>query len=98
MAEYGRAVYSRIAASVQYPERAARENRQGTVMLRLVVGTDGRLSDVSSVDGAADPVLRDAAIAAVRRAAPFAPPPRQVVGGDGTVSFRIPVRFYFSAR
>lgn len=98
MLEYGRAVYSRIVANVRYPERATRENRQGTVILQLVLETDGRLREATAIGGVNDPLLREAARDAVYRAAPFPPPPRQVVEQGGPVAFRVPIRFFLQQR
>ena len=98
IAHYGSAVHAKIAAAVQFPERAARENRQGVVLLRIVLDADGRLQEASVIGGQADPVLRDAALAAVRRASPFPAPPRPTGAPAAPVSFRIPVRFYLRGR
>lgn len=98
MLQYGQAVYSRIVANVRYPERATRENRQGTVLLQLVLETDGRLREATAVGGVEDPLLREAAREAVYRAAPFPPPPRQVVEHGGPVAFRVPIRFFLKPR
>jgi periplasmic protein TonB len=94
MEQYGRAVHAKIAAAVVFPERAARENRQGALVLRVVLNSDGRLLEATVVGGEVDPVLRDAALTAVRRASPFPAPPRPVGAPAVPVSFRIPVRFY----
>jgi TonB family protein len=48
-----------------YPAAAKMEGTQGAVIMQIVVGRDGRVSDIRVISGA--PVLADAAMDAVRR-------------------------------
>jgi protein TonB len=93
---YMRTVQGRLAAVAFYPEQAAREHRQGTVYLRLVLATDGRLLDTAVSGGTPDPILRDAALTAARRAGPFPPLPA-ALGATGPQAFDgVPLRFYLT--
>jgi len=49
---------------VEYPERARRDRLQGRVVLRLLVGADGRVRGVEILESSGHPVLDDAASAA----------------------------------
>jgi periplasmic protein TonB len=93
---YGREVSARIAAFAQYPELAERSNRQGTIVLQLVLDGSGGLRAATVVGGDADPVLAAAAIASVNRALPFPPAPSGLKGTD--LSFRVPLRFTLKDR
>jgi TonB family protein len=52
-------------ARVKYPEKAKAEGREGTVMLRAVIGKDGSVKELMSMSDA-DPELAAAAIDTVR--------------------------------
>lgn len=82
-----------IGAILLSPNTAAHE---GTVILRVVVGRDGRVHDVEVVSGDADPVLRASALRAASRSAPFPAVPREFGPGE-RYAFRIPLRFTIQA-
>lgn len=50
----------------KYPEKARKEHRQGTVVIKMAVGADGRPRDIS-VDRSLGPDLDKAAIDAVKK-------------------------------
>jgi protein TonB len=93
VASYGMAVYARIVAAVQFPEQASREKIQGIVNVQILLEPDGRLRS-AAVIGPSEPVLREAALDAVRRAAPFPTPPRRVAASGGPIAYEIPLRFF----
>jgi protein TonB len=93
--EYGRLVHAKISTAVVFPERAEREKLQGTVMLRVVLDGEGALRTVIALNSDAEPVLRDAALSAARRASPFPPPPVRFVSAERTLAFTVPLRFFF---
>jgi TonB family protein len=49
----------------QYPEEARRRSIQGQVVVRFVIDKEGNTTDVFAIEG--DPLLRDAAVAAVKQ-------------------------------
>lgn len=63
---------ARIRAQRRYPELARRREIEGRVRVAFHVGGDGRV-DRAVVRAGADPLLDDAALDAVRRAAPLPP-------------------------
>lgn len=68
---YVAALRRRIQERLDYPWIAVRQRLQGVVELELEVEADGRLGRVSVVGGDAPRALREAAVRAVREAAPF---------------------------
>jgi protein TonB len=87
-ANYIGKVRAKLARTKRYPPSARREKAQGTVTVRFVVSADGGASGVSIVRSSGFAVLDEAAIDAVRRAAPFPDTP------DGTSEpFVIPIDY-----
>jgi protein TonB len=72
---YVRALRQRVQDRLAYPWTAVRRGQQGVVEVELRLGPDGRLVTVAVVAGASADALRGAAVAAVRKAAPFPFPP-----------------------
>jgi protein TonB len=96
MGEYGRTVHARIAGAIEYPEQAAREKREGTIVVQLTIDEHGRLLGVAPTGGG-DAVLTKGALDAVRRAEPFPAPPGPLVSAAGpALTFRLPLRFYLA--
>jgi protein TonB len=56
---------------MKYPPKAFRKRIQGIVIMRFIVERDGTISDITVVSG--EPVLADAAIAAIKESAPWHP-------------------------
>lgn len=85
---YQALVRGRIQAQVAYPDRAKSAGYEGTVKMRVVIDARGELTGatVKVSSGFAD--LDDAALDAVRRAAPFAEPP-----GASQMRFIVPIVF-----
>lgn len=69
-------VFKKIYAQVDYPRRAQELQQMGTVKLAVVIDAVGNVKTVESVDESKFTLLNKAALAAVRSAAPFPPPPR----------------------
>ncbi|MBV8474292.1 MAG: TonB family protein [Hyphomicrobiales bacterium] len=84
-----RGLVAQIERFKRYPARAA--GRFGVARVAFTIDRQGRLVEVHMVDGAGSAVLDDEAIATVRRAAPFPPPP-DVVAPD-QLSFVVPIRY-----
>ncbi|MDJ0869651.1 MAG: TonB family protein, partial [Myxococcota bacterium] len=70
----------------RYPAMARRRGLEGVVVVRLSIDADGGLGEVSTTRKASKTLAR-ATVDAVRRAAPFPPPPA------GRLSIEIPVRY-----
>jgi TonB family protein len=91
MPAYLRAVHQRLVRRLVVPARAEREGREGTVLLRILIRRDGSLESATVVGGGTDPVLRGAALQAIRDTAPLPPPPP--LPGAASIAIRVPVRF-----
>lgn len=78
MAGYGRAVVGRIAAMKRYPEAARDRSAEGTAIVSFTIGRSGEASGIVLARSSGDPALDAEALATVRRASPFPPPPHGV--------------------
>ncbi|MBI5826908.1 MAG: TonB family protein [Deltaproteobacteria bacterium] len=65
----------RIRRFWDYPEIAGRNGWQGTLKLNFTIRKDGTVDDIRLIESSKYPVLDEAAITAIRLAAPFAPFP-----------------------
>jgi len=74
-ADYWNRVRAAVARRLRYPEAARREKMGGRVRLRITVTDTGALRDAVSETEAAPPLLEREVRHALRRAAPFPPPP-----------------------
>lgn len=68
-------VFKKINSHVDYPRRAQQLRQTGTVRLSVVIGAEGNVKTVAPVEALDFVMLNKAALAAVRKAAPFAPLP-----------------------
>lgn len=59
----------------EYPERARLKSIGGTLHIDFSIGRDGKLERLALVESSGVPMLDDAALKALRDAAPFAPFP-----------------------
>ncbi|AWN43330.1 TonB family protein [Methylobacterium durans] len=81
-------VVTRIGAA----DRAeAPRSRGGTVTIRVRIAADGSLKDASVEGGSGSAALEARALAAARAAAPFAPPPSELLTEDGTTELSFPL-------
>lgn len=83
--QYLTGVANKIA---QYRYRSNQANEQGTVVLRMVIGRDGHLVDVSVAKSSGIMNLDRGLIEAARSAAPFAPLPSGLPGPQ--IAFTLP--------
>lgn len=78
VAEYRRAnfgaIREKIIGSLHYPTLARRRGWSGQVEISFTIVPNGTVSDLRVTSSSGFSVLDDAALAAIRRAAPFAPP------------------------
>ena len=94
---YISSVRSAIARHLRYPELALRRGTEGRVVLRLTLDARGQLLASAANEPADDRALLGAALAAVRRAAPF-PPWHGVHNPDATLNLTLPIRFKIEER
>ncbi|NPC84721.1 energy transducer TonB, partial [Pyxidicoccus fallax] len=77
--------------NVRYPHQAAMAGIQGKLVVRISVGTRGQLLGLEIAGYCPHYVLCDAAIQAVRDAAPFPPPPPEL---GGRVTVELPFNYH----
>lgn len=73
-----------------YPGFARSQRQEGTVLIRLGIGTRGEITALSLLNSSGHPALDRAALEAVRKAQPFPPPPQY---GLGAMSIDIPMLY-----
>jgi periplasmic protein TonB len=84
-----------IAPAPRYPQASRRLREEGEVLVRVLIGTDGRPSEVSLLRSSGFSRLDDAALAAVRLAM-FRP---YVVAGQARSAYvRVPVEFSLGSK
>ncbi len=94
---YLNTVRTAVKRHLRYPELALRRGIEGRVVLRLTLDAAGRLLDSGAGTPEGDTALLGAALAAVKRAAPF--PPWQGVHEPGaTLNLTLPIRFKLEER
>ena len=90
-ADYAGMVRLKIESHKQYPPAARNRQLQGRVKVSFVINPNGTLASVSLIDGSRHDTLNQAALAAVRDAAPFPRLPRRLFSGP--VSMEIVIVF-----
>ena len=83
------AVRAGIGRTLVYPSSARRAGWQGKVRIAFILLADGRIRDLVVREGSGYEILDAAALAAVRDAAPFAPP-----GVDVQIAIPLSFRIY----
>ena len=68
-------IRKQILKKLVYPQRARRMGWQGQVKIRFVVDRSGKVKDLEVLESSGYPLLDRQALKAVKRAAPFPPPP-----------------------
>ena len=71
-----------IERQKQYPERFKRHGIQGRVEVAFTIASGGQVEQLVVTRGAPSEALNIAALDAVRKAAPFPPPPLELFGGQ----------------
>jgi TonB family protein len=89
---YVNSIREAVAHQLRYPELALRRGIEGRVVLRLTLTTSGHLLKATPGEPAADVALTNAALTAVRRAAPF-PPWHGTRNPNALLSLILPIRF-----
>jgi protein TonB len=72
---YRGTVFGRIAAQKRYPEAARERGPHGVAILSFSIGGSGQIVGATLAQSAGDSILDAEALATVRRASPFPPPP-----------------------
>ena len=72
---YLQGLKSKIYHKWGYPEAAAKEGQSGRLWVRFIIKKDGTLEDAILIKSSGYPMLDDAALSAIRLAAPFYPFP-----------------------
>jgi TonB family protein len=75
VAAYQSSVLNRIAAAKRYPEAARERELRGVAVVRFTISASGQVAGAAVTQSAGDPILDSEAVATVRRASPFPPPP-----------------------
>lgn len=91
VSNYPGKVRSRLSRAIRYPSAAKRERLRGTALVRFTVSGSGSVSGVSLARSAGSPILDEAALATVSRAAPFPKIPDGA--GRSSWTFTVPVSF-----
>ena len=89
--DYLSRVFRQLERYRVYPA-SARDNRLGgRVVTRVTINRDGRLIDVRIDTSSGVPVIDQAEVEAIRKAAPFPPVPSDMPGDPGALPFVYPV-------
>jgi periplasmic protein TonB len=75
ISEYQSAVIARLSAAKRYPDAARDRAPHGTAIVRFTIDASGQVAGASLAQSAGDAILDAEALATVRRASPFPPPP-----------------------
>lgn len=84
------ALFKWLAGTIRYPEEAEKNNLEGYVVVRFVVGSDGKISDPTIVKGVA-PSLDNEAIRAVSEMPDWIP--GESDGKKVATFYNLPIRF-----
>jgi protein TonB len=90
---YFRWLFKRCHQQLVYPRTLATALEQGELVVSFTLRTDGSVADVKVSRPSGFPEFDDAAIVAVRRAAPFGPVPVAVSGGRDALHISWPITF-----
>ena len=81
-------VRSQVARAKRYPPEAREQNMKGIPVVAVTIGSHGELISAHLVSPSGFKPLDDEAVASMKRAAPYSPPP-----GGITATIRIPLNF-----
>jgi periplasmic protein TonB len=83
------AIRDSILGNLQYPMLARRRGWSGQVELSFTIAPDGQVHDLKILTSSGFPILDEQAMTAIRRSAPFRPPPPVVASLVMPVTFRL---------
>ena len=90
-AGYAAIIQRRIEDVKEYPKGSEKSGRQGVLKVQFTILKDGQLGNVSLLTKTEYPELNQAAMAAVKKAAPFAGIPDSIMGQS--LRFIVPIKF-----
>ena len=90
-AGYTAIIQRRIEDAKEYPKGSEKSGRQGVLKVQFTILKNGQLGNVSLLTKTDYPELNQAAMAAVKRAAPFAGIPDSIMGQS--LRFIVPIKF-----
>lgn len=82
----------KLAESIKYPEEAKKKGIEDTVTVKFIVDREGHITNVSAVKDDYNPLLRDAAVNAIK-SLPDWHPGEDENGNKVAVWYNIPIRF-----
>jgi protein TonB len=91
VSNYPGKVVAKLRRALRYPSEARSRRLNGVVQVRFVVGSSGDVGSVGLASSSGSPILDDAALATVNRAAPFPPIPEG--SGRRSWTFTVPLAF-----
>lgn len=91
VSNYPGKVVAKLRRALRYPSEARSRRLNGVVQVRFVVGSSGDVGSVGLAASSGSPILDDAALATVNRAAPFPPIPEGA--GRRSWTFTVPLAF-----
>jgi protein TonB len=91
VSNYPGKVVAKLRRALRYPSEARSRRLNGVVQVRFVVGGSGDVGSVGLAASSGSPVLDKAALATVKRAAPFPPIPEGA--GRSSWTFTVPLAF-----
>jgi len=86
---YLQEIRARIEKNQRYPLAARKLGQEGRVLVRFVAATDGGLEELELGESSGVRSLDEAALAAVRGAAPFPAPPEEVFPDSAAMQIAI---------
>lgn len=91
IARYEQIISARIKQFEDYPPVAKRRHWEGTTVVQLRLGADGKVTDISIVETSGHEILDEAAVNMIRKASPLPAPPEGLRGREQTVL--VPIKF-----
>ena len=91
VSNYPGKIVAKLRRALRYPAQARRQGVHGETRVSFVVAADGSVSSIRMVGSSGSAALDEAALDAVRRAAPFPPIPE--AAGRSSWNFTVPLAF-----
>lgn len=88
---WGGAMKARIETHKRYPQQSRNRGEQGTSKVQFSIDRKGNLLEASVLESSGHPSLDEEAVAVLRRASPFPPPPVNMKGE--TIVLTLPLSF-----